>query len=290
MRYERKDVKNVGDTEIRVWDSLTDLIKTCDDTDPRRFEGHDHTGKHASERWVGRKFNSHAELYAALNQPWEHGLNTMERMLREIGGAELPTPTSRRRRTCYSECNGDELDYDRLRSGRDYWRTSRRQNTKGPATLTLIVDVCASASVSHTDILWRGAAAVALAKLLEAAGYRVELWAVCYTGGCYHVRGQGDVNAFVGLRLKECSEPIDASTLINAVSGWAFRTLWFQALSQGKLPIDAGLGYCRHPAKELLEEISHDEKRVLIGDAWSHEDAVELIRETLSNLTTNAKE
>ena len=77
----------------------------------------------------------------------------------------------------FSEDNGDELDYDRLRDGRDFWRTSRRENTHGPSTITIVVNVGAGCRVKHEDILWRGAAAIALATRLEEAGYRVEIWA-----------------------------------------------------------------------------------------------------------------
>ena len=224
----------------------------------------------------------------ALNEAWAHGIETMERMTKDLCDADLPQPTSRRRKTRFSECDGDQLDYDRLRSGRDYWRTSRRQNTKGPATLTVIVDIGANAHVDHDDILWRGSAAVALTKLLEEAGYRVELWAVDYADHGQWENGN-PVHQLNAVRLKECSEPIDASTLINAVSGWAFRTLWFQVASLGTAKIDGGLGRAAAPRGEHLDEISRDAKRVLIADAWSYEAAVELIRETLTNLT-NAKE
>ena len=189
MRYARKDM-TVGPTECRTFDSIGDMIATLRATDAQRFEGHDYTGKNSSPRWVGRGFANHEALYAALNEAWESGIGTMERMVKELADADLPKPTSRRRKARFSECDGDELDYDRLRSGRDYWRTSRRQNTKGPATITLIVDVAANAHVDHEDILWRGAAAVALTKLLEEAGYRVELWATSFTDGNYHSRRQ----------------------------------------------------------------------------------------------------
>jgi hypothetical protein len=201
-----------GQTEGRVFDSLADMVGACKEIPAERSaEG---ASGIDNEKFAGRQFGTLDEAFAALQTAWTEGIEVVERMGRELDAADLPKPVSRRRKPRFSEDDGDELDYDRLRTGRAFWRTTRRENTRGPATITVVVDVCANARVKHHDILWRGAAAVALTKRLEEAGYRVELWAAALSVENYY-----STSGFAAVCLKRPSEPLDESSLINAVSG-----------------------------------------------------------------------
>lgn len=270
-----------GKTEGRIFDSLADMIGECQRIPQDRSEVG--AASITSSSFVGRKFSGLADAYAALQTVWTDGIEIVDRMTRELDSTDLPKPVSRRRKPRFSEDDGDELDYDRLRTGRAFWRTSRRQNTRGPATVTVVVDVCASCRVDHQDILWRGAAAIALTKRLEEAGYRVELWASMFSKENY----RNSTNGFVAVCLKRPNEPLDESTLVNAVSGWGFRSLWFQASCLGTKQIHPNLGYPRAPTAQELDHITPDTNRVLIADAWKYEDAVAQVYTAVEKLTTN---
>ena len=270
-----------GETDGRVFDSLADMVAACQAIPAERsIHGSCNID---SAKFVGRRFRDADDALAALQTAWSDGIEIVERMGRELDGANLPKPTSRRRKMRFSESDGDEVDYDRLRCGQDCWRTTRRQSTSGPATITVVVDVCANARVKHSDILWRGAAAVALTKRLEEAGYRVELWAVALSVENYY-----KVSGFNAVCLKRPGDPLDESSLINAVSGWGFRSLWFLASCFGSLEINPSLGKARAPTSDELDRITPDAKRVLIADAWTYSEAVSLIRQTIHRITTNA--
>jgi len=286
MRTDIYKYKPGSVTHAYLFDSIEDLLGEIAKVPESRVKGANIDI--GSRSFVGRRFKSWGEVYDAARQAWPEGLSIVDRMLRDLDGIDLPRPTSRRRRIRFNEDNGDEVDYDRLRSGQSYWRTTRRQNSRGPATITVLVDVGANCMVRHSDILWRGAAAIALTKRLEEAGYRVELWAVHQSTDLWRTDiTQRQVDGFHAACLKRPGDPLDPSTLIAAVSGWFFRTVWFRAACLGNLEVHRNLGHHRVPREVDLDRITPDSHRILIAGAFSYEGAVSLIRNVLTQLSTN---
>ena len=281
---------NRKNTEQRVYDSVSELIDHAMATDEqskrnRRQLGHgkglefflDHLN------FVGRTFKSVDAIQLAAGDRWGEGLELIESMLDEVRDATLPAPKCRRRRTRFSDIDGAELDYDRLRSGQDFWRTTYREQSTGPANLTLAVDVAANARITPREIIWRGIVAIVLTEVLESAGYRVELWAYEAATKCY-TDGTDDL---IAARLKSLAEPLDRSTLVNAVSGWFFRTIVFAELSQshdGRTLCD---GYGRHrlPESDELCDVTHDPETLVVQDIWNRRDAITFIRTTLERFS-----
>jgi len=271
-----------GRTMLQRFDSVDELLADVRDLPESRFGGQcdvDRLG------FIGRKFRFWTEVDEAAQTAWDDGLEIVDRMLGDLADASLPRPTSRRRRTRFAEDDGNELDYDRLRSGQPFWRTSRRENTRGPATITIIVDVTAHCGVRHKDILWRGAAAIALTKLLEAAGYRVELWAVGVSQDTWRRSTTDTPNEFTAVCLKRPGDPLDISTLVSGVSGWFFRTVFFRAKYLGREKVKMGLGTPRKPTPKDLDHITTDANRVLISGAFDYDAAVSKVRAALQTLT-----
>jgi hypothetical protein len=274
----------IGKTIYRVYDSAEDLLAACQRVAEHRVEA---TVELDWEAFVGRRFTTWAEVYAAVRQAWPEGLQVLERMLDDLSRASVPRPVSRRRKTRFAEDNGDELDYDRLRTGQPFWRTSRRETAQGSSVLTIVVDVGANWKTRHQDILWRGAAAIALTQRLEEAGYRVELWAVQKSSNLYSDEPRGDRWTIAGMNavcLKRPSDPIDPSTLISLVSGWCFRTVFFRAKCQGRLRIKGSLGRAAVPQAADLDQITTDQRRVLIAGAFSYSGALAIVRGVLAEL------
>jgi len=234
--------------------------------------------------WIGREFASWKEMQEAANGLWPDGMEILNRMRRDIADTQLPMPVSRRRKLRWSEDNGDEVDNDRLRSGQQFWRESHRATRRGPATRTIVVDVGANCGTDPADILWRGAAAVALTEALESAGYRIELWAVWHTRNCYS-DGRKPENALISVNLKRPSDQLEVSSLVNAVSGWFFRTVMFHELLTSPRKVSYGLGSSSQPTEAQYDVITTDPDRLCIAGAWNYEDAVELIRRELATLS-----
>lgn len=274
-------------TEYDLYDSVEDMLADTSTIPASRCASHFIPMK----KWLGRDLKTWAQVEAASRSAWDEGLAVIDRMLADLADAEMPRPKSRRRRTRFSQDNGDELDYDRLRDGRDYWRTSRRENTHGPSTITIVANVGANANVNHEDILWRGAAAIALATRLEEAGYRVEIWAGWRSA---HLRSTKrnpkrkrdyDVTGVAAICLKRPDDPVDPSTLVAAVSGWFFRTVFFKATSVGEKVVKQGLGYARELTPTDLDEITPDQNRVCINKAFTYEEAIGEVRNVLRQIS-----
>jgi len=268
-----------------LFDSVEDMLGDLDRINPGRTAGFDarYYGPGGwAARFVGREFVNWSAARDASRTAWRPGLEVLERMLGDLAGAALPRPKSRKRRLRFSETDGDEVDYDRLRAGQEFWRTSRRETSNGPATITIMVDVGANCFVAHEDILWRGAAAIALTSILEEAGYRVELWAVHRSnetwpsGACK--------NGFWAVCLKRPGDVLDPSTLINTVSGWFFRTAYFRACYFGVSEVSESLGSARTPTTVDLDLVTPDPTRLLIADAFDYDAAVATARGLLDRL------
>jgi hypothetical protein len=282
MRHIETHKPGQSKTEYYIHESVGELVEFAKAVPQHRYHAFDHANAEHSS-FTGRRFADWSAVWQATQTAWQDGIAVLERMLAEISDAVLPKPVSRKRKSQFREDDGDELDYDRLRTGQAFWRTTRRTNTKGPATITVLVDVCANARVNHTDILWRGAAAIALTKILEQAGYRVELWAVEKTRGLWGARGE--IDGMQAVCLKRPSDVLDCSTLIGAVSAWFFRTVLFRVDCCGQHQIDSGLGHHAVPNSNDLDEITPDRNRHLVADAFTYDAAVAKVRQVLNTLT-----
>lgn len=235
-----------------------------------------------SASFAGRKFRDYAAAGASLHERWEEGLAVVERMGEQLAASELPRPVSRRRRLKWDETAGDEVDFDRLRSGQEFWRTSRRASMAGASTKTILVDMGANCRVEAMDILWRGAAAVALTALLEDAGYRVELWSYSLASDVYLRQAVSD--SFLATQLKAASDPLDPSTMVNAVSGWFFRSRVLHERCLGGLRPESTLGRHTVATADHLDHVTTDPDRVVVQGVWNFQAAVDLVRRTIQSL------
>ena len=259
-----------------------------------RVEGHERNYhmSFAGRRWVTGSdlkpftgWDGKGGLTTQINSAWPKGMAKVESMLKELRGAVTQKPRSRRRRRSWSADTGDDICLERLRAGREeFWRHTERKNTDAPTTVTVIVNVAANSDKESTEILWRGAAAICLTELLQEAGYNVELW-VAYKAGNVFTNG---TDSLVGIRAKEASHPANRSALVNAVSGWFFRTIGFgsEQLADKKLKLTArsSLGHASTVRDEDRERITPDTAAVVVDGAWSLERAIDTVREKLTEM------
>jgi hypothetical protein len=235
-------------------------------------------------KFIGRRFADWAAVKAALDQPWADGLDEVQWMLFELRQVALPPVTCQKRLPRFAD-QGDEVDYDRLRGGQDCWRTMRRESAAGPKTFCVVAAMTTPGNKPSLDVLWRGAVAIVLADLLEAQGHRVELWAAHRTGRAYR---DGSDN-FQAACLKRADEPVDIATLTNAVSGWCYRTVWFQDMaSEPRSTTTSGLGHCvaiseRDPA---VQDLAGGADLIVIDGIWTKDAARAFAARTIETLNT----
>jgi hypothetical protein len=161
--------------------------------------------------------SSPADVSALLADGWREGGERALALAADLT-ANLSPARSIRRRQCWAD-DGDALDVDRLWAGQvdTMWRTSRREATAGVSTLRIALAWGANYTTTAADMFWPGAAALALADLAEAAGYRAEVVALAPT---LAQRGRKSWN-LTAVTAKEADEPLrpDALAAVLAHAG-----------------------------------------------------------------------
>ncbi|MHB1422633.1 MAG: DUF7192 family protein [Gemmataceae bacterium] len=125
------------------------------------------------------------------------------------------------------------------------------------------------ASSDSADALWRGAVAIILADLLEACGYRVELWAVNYCTRAY----RDGSSAFQAVRLKASESPVDIASLVNGIAGWFYRTVVFQSYYVPTEKVLRTLGHCQtiRDNEPLIQELAGNARILTIDGVWDRD-------------------
>lgn len=271
MRYIDKQ-----HTDTFIFESVKDMM---DYTLPSAFEQRD-------SHFVGARIESWNKLQERINQPWAEGMYIFEQFVRSLESIDIPELRSHKRRTSFDEAEGDEIDYDRLRSGQAYWRQASREVSTGPQEVTIITDASANCFIESEDILWRGAVALALTKKLEELGYKVELWITDGTNELYDDARHKYVH--VSCCLKRPEDPLDVSTLINTMSGWFYRTEIFTLLTtickKNKHLVSPCLGRAKPPTEEDLDELSRDELRIYSSGVFSMASAMSMMQAELDKV------
>ena len=239
--------------------------------------------------FVGRTWSDWQGVERDCQTAWTDGADIVTQLRDSLDLADLPRPVSRRRTLRWREDDGDELDRDRLYAGASPWRATMRESRHGPQFVQVVTDVCTGCNVEHNDILWRGAAAVALTDILESAGYRVELVAAKYVTCAYDDTRRGLAAA---VTLKRPGDPLDIATLAAAVSGWAYRTVWFAAYPYCQPhSINGGLGTVQPLAAALpalIGEPAPNCSRIVCHGVFSAAAALRWLRDALASVAEPA--
>lgn len=176
-------------------------------------------------------FGSWDELRAAFNKPWEKGVSMVHEMLEELRSCKLPEPKDRRRKRRWSEDRG-EIDVDRAIAGElEVYRDIHREWVSGSTSVALLCNLDANAGDTPERVLWRGAAAIACADLLESHGYSCEIWMWCLG---YSVYAHPNSNQFHTCCMKQMGDPLDVDSIIKGLSSWFLRYGLFASFAGAK--------------------------------------------------------
>lgn len=254
---------------------LADAAATGTKSHPRPFIHH-----LRDRSFFGREFDEWDDVCTASTEVWQHGMDTISRMLSELEHIDLPQVTSRKRKLKWKDDYGDELCRDRELSGQAAWRRKERQHVKTKrGSITIVSELTAHGGVSPTDVLWRGAAALMLTHILENAGYRVELWGVRCTSHCFT---RPDSDGFFAACVKSLEQPCNLPVMVSALSAWYYRTVGFHAVNvfQDLRPYSDAGREREGGVEPLLHELTSDPHVVVIRSVWSREKAIQCVSET----------
>lgn len=270
-------------THFTIFESLAELGEHSYEASKKNPGGYwNHLGWDEVE-WVGRNFhNDLKNAEKALGELWQEGMDIYDKVSQRLRDVELPRPVSIKRRGAWSEDGGDEIDLDRMRRGQAYWRTTHRDHRPGPMSITIVSNVAANSSKSSMEMMWRGAASVVLTNILEDAGYRVELWAAGYSQEVW----TDDKNNVHATCLKRTTDPMDVGALINVLSGWCYRSIYFAQKLMPNRNITMSLGHSIS-IRKLIPHITSDEQVMVSEDLWDFNAAVRWIRDQLELLKSH---
>jgi hypothetical protein len=271
-------------TTIRtqVYESMQEMVEEADKAFRSGRRQRDDDTIRSDAAFLGRAFDGWGDVVAKVGDYWPEGLDLVQEMLFELRNVTgQARPRSRVRRGRWSADDGDEIDVDRLRAGQDCWRQTVREERDAPQTLCLVFSLTTSAAYDSEEVLWRGAVAIVLADLLEACGYRVELWAATYTQRAYY----DGADAFIAAKLKGSASPLDIASLVNGIAGWFYRTVVFQSYhvpQRARFARNVGSIYDTMPA---IVELAGNARVLTIDDVWDRSAAEFKVKEVMSRLS-----
>lgn len=239
----------------------------------------------SDESFLGRSFYSFADVEKALNEAWEQGIAVVEDFLLKLQEIQFPPIKEVKARKVWNGTEG-EIDFERLMAGNpEYMMNVHREKSEGPTTITIVADLSGHSGVEARDMLWRGAAAIALTKILEEKGYQVELWAI---KGSKFYANHPDRTIFQTLNLKRPGDPLDLSTLIGAVSAWFYRTetflMAYTIAHRENHSVKFGLGKVVSADQNDLDLVTTDQKRIYVSGVFSFDGACSLIEAELRRI------
>lgn len=172
-------------TERTTTGRYNSLDEYCAFLDSDRFTYHGNrriareAGAHYSADWLGLtdaergKGDAVKAVSDLANRGWERGADRLSKLVEQM---EVPKLASIRRRRIRGE-HGDDVDMQRVYTGRleTAWTRTQRLNRVHTPRVAIITDSIAEGGMNAERMLWRGAAAAALAGILCHAGYQVRM-------------------------------------------------------------------------------------------------------------------
>ncbi len=197
---------------------------------------------------------------------------------------KVSQPLGIRRRVRYGD-DGDEFDKERLINGHldTCWRSSVRQIAVATPIINIAVGWGGNAQLSHSQLFWSGASALALVKVLENAGYQTSLTAVCANDMHSDERAMA-----LCCQVKQAGEYLRPDAVASIICHSAtFRVYMFALWLSGPYRVPNGLGHCCEVNKLIPHAVDAgvmDAPQVLLPDAYTEEAARKSIQNALLEL------
>lgn len=209
---------------------------------------------------------------------WPEGARLMAMAKAQIVGA-LKAPRDTRLRASGGHVVGHSPNVGRALAGHpDVFR--RWERCAKPAAVSIYVNLQTSGSVPAADLVWRGAAVIILADLYEAAGYRVEIWAVAK--GSVSL---SKVSRLSAARIKRSDDPMIPDYLAATVVSPRFYRAAMLLNTAAECMADEGLGMPQNTTAADLEAAGLPPASVMIGQSvLSMSAAVATINATIEKL------
>lgn len=199
--------------------------------------------------WLGKDLANYSEVITELNKWQIAEMKIVDGIIADLE-ARIQTPTKRRRRATWKE-QGDSFSFERALDRKERcWQGSRKVNRDAPRSVDIVFEFGATNEVDPKDLLNKPAVAIAICDLLEAAGYIVRLIGHRRADGCWDTSNNKSANSVENIILKDEGQPLDKVAVVNAMTGWFYRTICFAARANFPtehhiIGVDEGMGSTR---------------------------------------------
>lgn len=213
---------------------------------------------------------------------WTEGAAKALELKAQLAGdlTQLPGARAIRRKRTFG-AQGDELDPHKVNMGTidKAWTTTRRDFAPGSTIITIRTSIAGLANRSGEELFWKGTAAAILTDILEEAGYRVEIILYMHTSGVFSSTSHGKDHLYQEVTVKAPEEPLDLNRVITctALAGF-FRYYGFKARLSEPYKICEDMG---RTVEKPPEGLAH-EQDILVNNIYSREEAVHLLKKTLT--------
>lgn len=193
--------------------------------------------------WYG--LETFDDVQKALDTGWAEGTARIEEMAKTISGS-IRRPEGLQRRKTRGD-HGDSLDIHSIYRGAldKAWETSHKKLTRSTGAIKLIVDIGGNCDVDSSVIQWRGVAGVVLARVMEKAGYKVQIDAGFYVKD-YDSAGTLESVFTVTVKPQSARVNVDRLACTIGLAGF-FRTVLFACIvvegDAQKKKVSSGLGH-----------------------------------------------
>lgn len=145
------------------------------------------------------------------------------------------------------------MSIDRLFSGRQDWMSRRRRVRKPTRVISLAVPITANWSINADVLRIMGIASTIAADILSKRGFNVEIMA--YEAGTAS-HSNAARHSLQIVRLKGAKDLLRPAEVVNGMSSWAFRSLWFSGIcALDPETVNSGLGSARTLSDEQVDEM-----------------------------------
>lgn len=145
------------------------------------------------------------------------------------------------------------MSMDRLFEGRTDWMSRRRRVRRPAKVISLAVPITANWGINAEPMRIMGIASTIAADFLNRRGFNVEIMAYECGGDSHSNAARGSLQV---VRLKGAKDTLRPTEVVNGMSAWAFRSLWFSGIcALDPQTVNSGLGYAREPDELMVEEM-----------------------------------
>ena len=231
-RFEYESIEQV------LREAFTNDVVLADD--PYNFDVYI---RHSQDKWMQQSgiiagINDIEAFKYAMHNPKGYVLEAVKEMKEQITES-MQLPTQNRRRTVKNLDNGTDLDVDKMYFQPEIAWSEVRKVSVPAKIITIGINMSARCGQEPDEVLWRGAAAVALADILTQRGISVQIVAICKSGNV----ANRDDTLVARLIVKRPDMPLSISTIASACCNIYFMRVGILCASVRKIKGKPSYGY-----------------------------------------------